>query len=48
MNIKMAGIDHSKAGVEAREAFSFTKSAAEGAMKQVREMLDSMFAEGDL
>ena len=37
MNIKMAGIDHSKAGVEAREAFSFTKSAAEGAMKQVRE-----------
>ena len=37
MDIKMAGIDHSRAGVETRELFSFTKSAAEEAMKQVRE-----------
>lgn len=37
MNIKMAGIDHSRAGVETRELFSFTRSAAEKAMKQVRE-----------
>ena len=37
MDIVMAGIDHSKAGLEARERFSFTKSAAEAAMKQAGE-----------
>lgn len=37
MDIKMAGIDHSRAGVATRELFSFTKSAAEEAMKRVRE-----------
>ena len=37
MNITMAGIDHSKADVEIRERFAFTKSAAEAGMKRVRE-----------
>ena len=37
MNIKMAGIDHRRAGVETRELFSFTKSGAQKAMKLVRE-----------
>lgn len=37
LNIKMAGIDHRRAGVEPRELFSFTKSGAQKAMKLVRE-----------
>lgn len=35
MNIRMVGIDHSKAAIEYRERFSFTKSAAEAAMRRV-------------
>lgn len=35
MNIKMVGIDHSKATIEYRELFSFTKSTAAAAMQRV-------------
>ena len=37
LNIKMAGIDHCRAGIQTRELFSFTKSGAQKAMKQVQE-----------
>ena len=37
LNIIMAGIDHAAAGIDTRERFSFTKTAAEAAMNQLRQ-----------
>ncbi|MGI5958470.1 MAG: glutamyl-tRNA reductase [Massiliimalia sp.] len=42
MEIRMAGIDHSKAGLEYREIFSFTKSALAAALKQIKSEYPSM------
>jgi len=36
INIKMVGIDHSKATIEYRELFSFTKATAVAAMQRIR------------
>lgn len=36
MEIRMAGIDHSKAGLEYREIFSFTKSGLSAALRQIK------------
>lgn len=37
MNLKMTGIDFNSAGIDVRQRFSFTKSAMEYAMEQLRE-----------